>query len=326
MAGAREHIHVVSVISARQAPAFTQLRSRNPCLAVLFSDRLGLNSPQTHFFSEPAALRQQNETAEVRWKELCKEKEEMSKVNSRGREGLRRVQMSWGNTCCARRWTVSSFLKISVNFSLSSLHVDVLPLLLKTVYPALGASWEAIWTFSKKIRSTRCIATWRDKTRNFLSIWTVAMSLPSHTLKFMSNRNSTWYRCTARLGILGWYIATSIGCAEVKFCTIIHAPLMVNLLWFWWSSHFFLWHSEVEICTCVSSFNETSNILLNACYLVLGESSWQNMRSFVLMQLFSVLNALTDSLPYPPSPPCSLEELWRIYLCYCMHEIYRVLL
>lgn len=44
-------------------------------------------------------------------------------------------------------------------------------------YPALGFSCEAIWTFSEKIRSTRCTATCRDKTHNFLSIWTLAVTL-----------------------------------------------------------------------------------------------------------------------------------------------------
>lgn len=46
-------------------------------------------------------------------------------------------------------------------------------------YPALGFSWEAIWTFREKIRSTRCTTTCRDETSNFLSIWTVAVWLRS---------------------------------------------------------------------------------------------------------------------------------------------------
>lgn len=73
------------------------------------------------------------------------------------------------------------------------------PLMIKDYYPALGPSWEAIWTFSKKIRSTRCSTTWRDKTHNFLSIWTVAMSLPSHTGKSCLDRDNA--QCISAAGL-----------------------------------------------------------------------------------------------------------------------------
>ena len=45
MAGPGEHTDVLCVISVSQTPSFTQLRSLNPHLAVLFSDRLHSNSP-----------------------------------------------------------------------------------------------------------------------------------------------------------------------------------------------------------------------------------------------------------------------------------------
>lgn len=45
MAGAGEHTDVLSVISTSQTPSFTQLRSLNPRLAVLFSARLRSGSP-----------------------------------------------------------------------------------------------------------------------------------------------------------------------------------------------------------------------------------------------------------------------------------------